>query len=276
MGVSEPAPRPPIPSLAPALEEVSRGILAILEEAAPEVRDVGEAVLATQASLVRPTMLLAAAEIAAGELPAEAPDLARMVELIHLASVLHERGLAVASDPKAPILLGDLFLARAMTLLAEHGDGEAVASVATITGSLAEGQLVERAYRKAPQEDPSIAFGYIHSFHDKRRGHFLREAAALGARAAGASPLLVDDLAGVGRSLGLLLGFQHELEEQAPTPPLAKGLQDASTEAATEARVALGMAGQQKPPGSTAGLLSWIDALARGAEASPAEAEGRA
>lgn len=274
MDVSASAPRPTIPSLAPALEEVSRGIVAILGEVAPEVRGVGEAVLASQASLVRPTMVLAAAELAGGEIPAGAIARARMVELIHLASVLHERGLAATPDPKAPILLGDLFLARAMTLLAELGDGEDVASVATITGSLAEGQLVERAYRKDPMEDPAVAFGYIHSFQEKRRGHFLREAAVLGARASGASPTLASDLAAVGSSVGLMLGFHHELAEHDPAPPLAAGLRDAFQEAATEARVALGMAGQQDPPGSLAGLLGWIDALALATEGRPASAGG--
>ena len=261
MGVNAPAPRPAIPSLAPALAEVSRGILAILEEAAPDVRDVGEAVLAAQASLARPTVLLAAAEVAAGEVPEAAIGQARMVELIHLASVLHERGLDASPDPKAPILLGDLFLARAMTLLAETGDGEAVASVATITGSLAEGQLVERAYRREPPTDPSVAFGHVHAFQEKRRGHFFREAATLGARAGGASAPVTRDLAAVGESLGMLLGFQDELAAHDPAPPLAAGLQNSVAEAATEARVALGMAAQQDPPGSIDGLRAWIKDL---------------
>lgn len=269
MGVQEPPPRPAIPALAPALAEVTRGIVAILAEAAPEVRDVGEAVLASQASLVRPTMLLASAEVAAGAVPEAAIGLARMVELIHLASVLHERGLDVSPDPKAPILLGDLFLARAMTLLAERGDGAAVASVASITGSLAEGQLVERAYRRQPEADPSVAFGHVHAVHEKRRGTFLREAAALGARAGGAPTLLVDALAAAGASVGMMLGFHHELAEHAPPPALAEGLHDAATAAATEARVALGMAAREEPPGSTQGLRDWVDALEVGTDAAP-------
>jgi geranylgeranyl pyrophosphate synthase len=274
--MSQLPPQPAISSLGPAREEVTRAVLAVLEDAAPEVRDVGEAVLATQASLVRPTMLLAAAQVAAGRVPPAAVGLGCMVELIHLASVLHERGVDMAEDPKAPILLGDLFLARAMTLLAELGGGEDVASVATITGSLAEGQLVERRYRKAPQADPSVAFGHVHAFHEKRRGHFLREAAALGARAGEAPPGLAADLASVGSAIGMMLGFHHELEEHDPPPPLAAGLRDAAEEAATEARVALGTVGHRDPPGSVAGLLDWIDTLALGTEGTSTTSEAGA
>ena len=131
-------------------EEVSRAV----GQAAPGVRELGEEMLRGRASLARPGVMLAAAGAFGAAPDARLRGLAEVLELVHLASSLHDEGLVHAGAleeaggdgawaRRGAILLGDLLLARAMQLLAEHGDPDAVAAVAVITGDLAEGRILE-------------------------------------------------------------------------------------------------------------------------------------
>jgi geranylgeranyl pyrophosphate synthase len=111
------------------------------------------ATLAAGGKRLRPLLVLLCAGADGGD---EAVRAAAAIELVHMATLVHDdvlddaplrRGLptVVASSGRARAIgVGDLLFSRAFALLAEHGDGRAVSLLATASVALAEGELSQR------------------------------------------------------------------------------------------------------------------------------------
>ncbi|MGH2974128.1 MAG: polyprenyl synthetase family protein [Solirubrobacterales bacterium] len=128
------------------LREQSRGHGELLDA------DVG-ATLAAGGKRLRPLLVLLCAGAEGGE---EAVRAAAAIELVHMATLAHDdvldqaplrRGvptIAATSGRKRATAAGDLLFSRAFALLAEHGDGRAVALLAKASVGLARGELAQR------------------------------------------------------------------------------------------------------------------------------------
>lgn len=235
------SPVDPFPALASRLDSLSARIEAAVARAVPRVQDLGRAFLARPGSRIRPALLLAVAGLAGVEpgtaAGRRADELAELLELLHLASALHEHGpdleLPGSGEGRArgdSILLGDLLLAHAMELLARHPEAAIIRTVAAITAELAEGQILEvQARRRGTVDEAGLV-----RIAELRGGGFLGRAARLGAEVGD----LGEGPAGIFEAFGRAAGRAYRLLDD-DTPPLA-GVAPARVRAL--AREALGVA----------------------------------
>jgi geranylgeranyl pyrophosphate synthase len=139
-----------LPARLGEVEELLRE--AIADQGAPLGEDAA-ATLAAGGKRLRPMLVL----LCAGpERCAEAVPAAAAIELVHMATLVHDdvldaaplrRGLptVVATSGRGRALAtGDLLFSRAFALLAEAGDARSVALLATASVSLARGELAQR------------------------------------------------------------------------------------------------------------------------------------
>jgi geranylgeranyl pyrophosphate synthase len=111
------------------------------------------ATLAAGGKRLRPMLVLLCAGEPGGAASVRA---ATAIELVHMATLVHDdvldaaplrRGhptVAATSGPARAIATGDLLFSRAFALLAEAGDGRAVALLAQASVALARGELAQR------------------------------------------------------------------------------------------------------------------------------------
>jgi geranylgeranyl pyrophosphate synthase len=111
------------------------------------------ATLAAGGKRLRPLLVLLCAGAEGGE---EAVRAAAAIELVHMATLVHDdvlddaplrRGLptvASSSGRERAVAVGDLLFSRAFALLAGHRDSRAVSLLATASVALAEGELAQR------------------------------------------------------------------------------------------------------------------------------------
>ncbi len=111
------------------------------------------ATLAAGGKRLRPMLVLLCAGEGGGEAAVRA---AAAIELVHMATLVHDdvldqaplrRGVptvAATSGRQRALATGDLLLSRAFALLAEAGDGRAVALLADAAVALARGELAQR------------------------------------------------------------------------------------------------------------------------------------
>ncbi len=130
-------------------EELRRAIAAHGESLAA---DAG-ATLAAGGKRLRPMLVLLCAGPGGGE---ESVRAATAIELVHMATLVHDdvldraplrRGrptVAATSGRARALATGDLLFSRAFALLAEAGDGRAVALLADASLALARGELAQR------------------------------------------------------------------------------------------------------------------------------------
>jgi geranylgeranyl pyrophosphate synthase len=167
------------PPVTAVLDASSRWLPARLGEVEEQLRqalaDQGEplgedaaATLAAGGKRLRPMLVLLCAgpERSAAAVPAAAA-----IELVHMATLVHDdvldeaplrRGLptvAATSGRGRAIATGDLLLSRAFALLAEAGDARAVALLASAAVALARGELAQRrdAFDLALDEERYLA-----------------------------------------------------------------------------------------------------------------------
>jgi geranylgeranyl pyrophosphate synthase len=112
-----------------------------------------EATLAAGGKRLRPLLVLLCAGPESGK---EAVRAASAVELVHMATLVHDdvldaaplrRGrptVAAASGRSRAVPVGDLLFARAFAILAEHGEERAIVLLAEASTALARGELAQR------------------------------------------------------------------------------------------------------------------------------------
>jgi octaprenyl-diphosphate synthase len=151
--------RPPRPRLAQIQAPVRRGLDRVEEEIPriilsdfPAIQEVSDYLAHARGKLFRPTLLLLANDI--GEQPHErAPTLAAVVELVHLATLVHDdavdhsvlrRGMPTVNalwNHQSAIIMGDYLYSRAVTELASFGRTDLVEVLAGAANEMSVGEM---------------------------------------------------------------------------------------------------------------------------------------
>jgi len=152
-----------VPGARPRLSSIQAAVRDDLESVGTEIRrivasdfemigDVNDHLLFMQGKLFRPTLLLLASRVA-GERPPEALTLAAVVELVHLATLVHDdavdhsvlrRGLPTVNalwTHQVAIIMGDYLYSRGVTELARLGNLDALGVLARAANEMSVGEM---------------------------------------------------------------------------------------------------------------------------------------
>jgi octaprenyl-diphosphate synthase len=151
----------------PTLSQIQRPITARLDRVVSEFRriliadfdgigEINEYLLQIRGKLFRPSLLLLSSEVASDESP-EAETLAAVIELIHLATLVHDdavdhsvlrRGMPTINalwSHQVSIIMGDYLYSRSISELARLGSIEPVRILAAASNSMSVGEMRQLA-----------------------------------------------------------------------------------------------------------------------------------
>ncbi len=176
----------------------------------PFIQDLVTHVLRTRGKLLRPALTFLSAR-AVGEPASESLALAAAVELIHVASLIHDdvidesplrRGEPTANarwGNQVAVLLGDYLFAKSFHLLSRIGR-EAVASrMALATVSMSQAEILQIRYGNTPHAEESIYFRIV----EGKTARLIASACASGALLAGAEEAVAERLDRFGLHWGI-------------------------------------------------------------------------
>ncbi len=176
----------------------------------PFVDELCETVRSYRGKMLRPGLLLLAAR-ACGEMTAAHPTLAAVVELVHMATLVHDDVLDEANERRrqptvnniagneAAVLLGDYLISHAFHLCSSLESQYASRKIGATTNRVCEGELLQNHYRGRLDLSEAQYFEVI----SRKTAALTATACELGAHFAGASDGAVDAMRGYGLSAGI-------------------------------------------------------------------------
>ena len=153
---STPALREIQQPVAAKLDQVSAELRRIVTSADPLIEEVGEHLLQIRGKMLRPTLLLLGSE-SDGAPDTRAVPLAAVVELIHLATLVHDdavdhsvlrRGMPTVNSlfsHQVSVLMGDFLYARALAALVEEEEFEALRILTAASVEMSVGEIRQLA-----------------------------------------------------------------------------------------------------------------------------------
>lgn len=210
-----------------ALDEIGAEISAVEAELTLQVRSqvklvsaIGAHVLQSGGKRLRPAFVsLSAKAIGAHFEPERAHRLAACMEMIHMATLIHDdvidhaatrRGRQTANSKfgnTASILSGDVLLSKAMSILAEDGDIEIIRAVSSAVVELAEGEVLELETRNRFDLEEAEHFEILRM----KTASFIQCCCEVGARLAGATDEYREALGTYGHHIGLAFQVVDDL-----------------------------------------------------------------
>jgi octaprenyl-diphosphate synthase len=156
------APSPNLPAswrqivapVQPFLRSVARRLAEQVEQFEPEVVDYARYALSSQGKQFRPALVGLSAE-ATGRLNDDHVTVATIIEMVHLATLVHDDimdaaevrrrrpTLAVRAGASTSVLLGDCLFAHALTLAASFPTPEICRAVASATKTVCTGEIIQ-------------------------------------------------------------------------------------------------------------------------------------
>ncbi|MBI4718497.1 MAG: polyprenyl synthetase family protein [Planctomycetes bacterium] len=176
----------------------------------PVVRRLCDTVRCYRGKMLRPALLLLSARASGRLLPAH-HTLAAVIEMVHMATLVHDdvldeaderRGqptVCRASGNTAAVLLGDLLISHAFHLCSSLDRQHASRRIGATTNTVCEGELLQNAHRGDPDVDEAIYLEIIR----RKTGVLTATACELGAHYAGADEAAVSALRDYGLSAGM-------------------------------------------------------------------------
>jgi octaprenyl-diphosphate synthase len=134
------------------LDTVQRELRRIVESDFGLIAEVNRHLLHMQGKMFRPTLLLLAEEASSGD-DARAPTLAAVIELIHLATLVHDdsvdhsvlrRGMPTINalfSHQVSVIMGDYLYSRAVVELTRLGDLEPLRVLSRVTNEMTVGEM---------------------------------------------------------------------------------------------------------------------------------------
>jgi octaprenyl-diphosphate synthase len=176
----------------------------------PCVDDLCRHVRHLRGKMLRPVLLLTAGQ-ACGELTDEHYTLAAVVEMVHMATLVHDDVLDEASlrrgavtvnhmsGNETAVMLGDFLISRSFRLGSSIGSQTASQLVAQAAATVCEGELLQLYNRGNWDLDEQTYLTII----DRKTAALTAVSCKLGAIHAGAESGIIDDLEEYGRQVGL-------------------------------------------------------------------------
>ena len=205
--------------LAPHLAELDRFLHGQLAAFEPEIRTMADYCIDTAGKRIRPALVFLSGWRGPGVV---APDLVRVaavVELVHLATLVHDdimdeadmrrsrRTAAREFGPTVAVLLGDALFAHALHLATQFPTTEICAAVSDSTRKVCAGEIVQTLRRGST----SVTLADYQRIVDLKTAELFRVSCFLGARLAGSEPGYVGAASRFGRHLGIAYQIYDDL-----------------------------------------------------------------
>ncbi len=182
--------------------------------------------LSSRGKGVRPiiVMLSAALNSASGMVPRRSWVAATMVEMIHLASLIHDdviddsperRGKASLNakwQSRKAILVGDYILGRTLSIGMSSGQFDLVSHITKSIATLCEGEVIQEDFAS---QHTMTREGYLDIVF-KKTASLIAISASAGAISAGASPDKVDKMCRFGEAVGVAFQIQDDILDYTP------------------------------------------------------------
>ncbi|KXU37596.1 polyprenyl synthetase [Cephaloticoccus primus] len=185
----------------------------------PEIREMADYCIDTSGKRIRPALVFLSGWQGEGEVPAELVRAAAVVELVHLATLVHDdimdeaelrRSRETAArkfGPVTAVLLGDALFAQALSLAAQFPTTEVCAHVSESTRRVCAGEIVQTMRRRSARISREDYWRII----DLKTAELFRVSCFLGARLSGAPAAHVQASAEFGRHLGIAYQIYDDL-----------------------------------------------------------------
>ncbi len=220
------APAPPGPAnllvrLQPHLRALDRFLRAQLDSFEPEIRDLVEYCLDISGKRIRPSLVFFSGWRGPREVPGALVRAAAIVEMVHLATLVHDdimdgaelrRNRPTAArrfGSDAAVLLGDALLAQAVNLAAAFPSTEVCREVSRATRLVCAGEINQTLRRG----DISITLADYRRIIELKTAELFRLSCFLGSRLAGYDDGFVRAATTFGRRLGIAYQIYDDLAD---------------------------------------------------------------
>jgi octaprenyl-diphosphate synthase len=200
------------------LAEVDACFTQELSSSIPAVQGLLKYVSRFRGKMLRPVLLLLTAK-AAGRLTREHVVLAAVVEMVHMATLVHDDVLDEAElrrkgatinhlkGNEAAVMLGDLLISHAFHLCSSLESQSASRLIGRTTNALCEGELLQIDQRNNLDLSEEIYFAVI----ARKTAALVAASCRLGAAHAGADETVVDAMERFGKAVGTAFQIQDDL-----------------------------------------------------------------
>ena len=205
--------------LAPHMADLDRFLHGQLGAFEPEIRAMVDYCIDTSGKRIRPTLVFLSGWRGPGAVSADLVRVAAVVELVHLATLVHDdimdeadvrRSRRTASreyGATAAVLLGDALFAHALHLATQFPTTEICAAVSDSTRRVCAGEIVQTLRRRST----NITRADYQRIVDLKTAELFRVSCFLGAKLAGFAPDFVEAASRFGRHLGIAYQIYDDL-----------------------------------------------------------------
>jgi len=201
-----------------ALDRELREQIAVFE---PEIRAMADYCIDTSGKRIRPSLVFLSGWRGADVVTPEAVRVAAVVEMVHLATLVHDdimdgadvrrsrRTAAREYGPTPAVLLGDALFAQAVKLATEFPTTEVCAAVSESMRRVCAGEIVQTMRRGTT----NITLADYQRIIDLKTAELFRVSCYLGAKLAGSNAGYVEAAARFGRHLGIAYQIFDDLAD---------------------------------------------------------------
>jgi len=205
--------------LTPHLAELDRFLHGQLGAFEPEIRTMVDYCIDTSGKRIRPALTFLSGWRGEGQVQADLVRVAAVVELVHLATLVHDdimddadvrrsrRTAAREYGPTAAVLLGDALFAHALHLATQFPTTDVCAAVSESTRRVCAGEIVQTLRRRST----NITRADYQRIVDLKTAELFRVSCNLGAQLAGFPAAFVDAASRFGRHLGIAYQIYDDL-----------------------------------------------------------------
>jgi len=220
-----PSPKPAFAGvfahLAPHMAELDRFLRGQLDSFEPEIRAMADYCIDTSGKRIRPALVFLSGWRGPGVITPDLVRVAAVVELVHLATLVHDdimdeadvrrsrRTAAREFGPVAAVLLGDALFAHALHLATQFPTTEICAAVSESTRRVCAGEIVQTLRRGSL----NISLADYQRIIDLKTAELFRVSCFLGAKLSGAEPACAEAAARFGRHLGIAYQIYDDLAD---------------------------------------------------------------
>lgn len=204
--------------LEPHLAEFDRFLHGELAEFEPEIRAMVDDCFDTSGLRIRPALVLLSGWRTAGEIAPELVRVAAVVELVHLATLVHD-GLMDEADlrkrpaasrengPAPAVLLGDALFAHGLHLAAQFPTAEICAAITAATQRVCAGEIVQTLRGRSTE----VTRADYRRMVELKTAELFRVSCFFGARLGGSEPGFVEAASRFGRHFGIAYQIYEDL-----------------------------------------------------------------